>query len=102
MARPAPLPDGQVRIRLTGGHGNQSILARDRRGRDNWRSRRSPHIDRIMPRKPKPKPDNPEQFKRFIEMAREVEVDESPDALERALRNVIRRRSSEKKPKQKP
>jgi hypothetical protein len=50
----------------------------------------------------KPKPDNPEQFKRFTEMAREVEVDESPDALERALRNVIRRRSSEKKPKQKP
>jgi hypothetical protein len=26
-----------------------------------------------MPRKPKPQPDNPEQFKRFIEMAREVE-----------------------------
>lgn len=27
-----------------------------------------------MPRKPKPQPDNPEQFKRFIELTREVEV----------------------------
>jgi hypothetical protein len=42
-----------------------------------------------MPRKPAPKPDNPEQFKRFIETAREVEVDESPGALERALDRVI-------------
>jgi hypothetical protein len=44
-----------------------------------------------MPRKPAPKPDNPEQFKRFIETAREVEVDESPDALDRALERIIRR-----------
>lgn len=42
-----------------------------------------------------PKPDNPEQFKRFIEMAREVEVDESPDALDRAFNKVVR-------PKKKP
>jgi hypothetical protein len=28
-----------------------------------------------MPRKPKPPPDNPEQFKRYIDMAREVEAD---------------------------
>jgi hypothetical protein len=34
-----------------------------------------------MPRKPKSKPDNPEQFKRFLDVAREVEVDESPEAL---------------------
>jgi hypothetical protein len=72
-------------------HGNQSILARDRRGGDSWRSRRSPHIDRIMPRKPKLKPDNPEQFKRFLETAREVEVDENPKALDRAFRKVTRR-----------
>jgi hypothetical protein len=44
-----------------------------------------------MPRKPKPKPDNPEQFKRFIDMAREVEVDESPEALDRAFNKVVRR-----------
>jgi hypothetical protein len=43
-----------------------------------------------MSRKPKPKPDNPAQFKRFIDMAREVEADESPDALDRAFKKVIR------------
>jgi hypothetical protein len=37
------------------------------------------------------KPDNPEQFKRFIEMAREVEVDESPDAVDRAFDKVMGR-----------
>ncbi len=44
-----------------------------------------------MPRKPKPPPDDPEQFKRFIDMAREVEADESPDAIDRAFNKVIRR-----------
>jgi hypothetical protein len=33
----------------------------------------------------KAKPDNPDQSKRFINMAREVGADESPDALDRAL-----------------
>lgn len=47
-----------------------------------------------MPRKPKLQPDNPEQFKRFIDMAREVEVDESPDALDRAFNSVIPSRSA--------
>jgi hypothetical protein len=42
-----------------------------------------------MPRKPKPQPDDPEQFKRFIDMAREVEVDESPEALDRAFKKVV-------------
>jgi hypothetical protein len=42
-----------------------------------------------MPRKPKPPPDDPEQFKRFIDMAREVGADESPDALDRAFRKVV-------------
>jgi hypothetical protein len=43
-----------------------------------------------MPRKPKPKPDNPEQFKRFVDMAREVEADESSDAIDRAFDKIIR------------
>jgi hypothetical protein len=43
-----------------------------------------------MRRKPKPKPDNPEQFKRFIDMAREVGVDENPEALDRAFEKVIK------------
>jgi hypothetical protein len=48
-------------------------------------------ILRDMTRKPKPKPDNPDQFKRFIDMAREVEVDESPEALDKAFEKVTGR-----------
>jgi hypothetical protein len=52
-----------------------------------------------MPRKPKPKPDNPEQFKRFIDMARKVEVDESPEAFDRAFEIVVRAKKEKPKPK---
>jgi len=44
-----------------------------------------------MPRKP-PRPrqtTDPEQHKRFIATAREVEVDESPDAMDRAFKRVV-------------
>jgi hypothetical protein len=51
-----------------------------------------------MPRKPKPKPDNPEQFKRFIEMAREVGVDESPEAIDRGFERVVRSKRRSDKP----
>jgi hypothetical protein len=44
-----------------------------------------------MPRKPKPPPDDPEQLKRFKEMARQVEVDESEGAMDRAFNKVILR-----------
>jgi hypothetical protein len=40
--------------------------------------------------KPKPRQDDPAQSRRFIDMAREVEADESPEALEQALRKIIR------------
>ena len=45
-----------------------------------------------MPRKPqRPRPKNdPEQVKRFIDMAREVGVDEDPEAFDRAFRKVIK------------
>lgn len=45
-----------------------------------------------MPRKPpKPRPkSDPEQHKRFIDMAREVEVDERPGAMDRAFNKVVR------------
>lgn len=43
-----------------------------------------------MPRKPNPPPDDPEQSKRFIEAAREAEVDEDPKAFERALKKVAK------------
>jgi hypothetical protein len=44
-----------------------------------------------MPRKPpRPRKDSdPEQLKRFKEMAREVEVDESAEAFDRAFDKVV-------------
>ena len=39
-----------------------------------------------MPRKPKP--DNPEQFKRFIDMAREVGAEQPSPNFERVFRKV--------------
>ena len=44
-----------------------------------------------MPRKPTPKPknDDPAEYKRFIETAREVEADEDPKAMDRAFKRVV-------------
>jgi len=41
-----------------------------------------------MPRKPASKPDDPAQHKRFLDMAREVEVDEREGAFDRAFERV--------------
>jgi hypothetical protein len=41
-----------------------------------------------MARKPKPPPDDPEQSKRFIDMAREVEAEEPSRDFERVFRKV--------------
>ena len=41
-----------------------------------------------MPRKPKPQPDDPEQSKRFIDMAREVEAETPSPDFERVFRKV--------------
>jgi hypothetical protein len=43
-------------------------------------------------RKPAPPPnaDDPEQSRRFIDMAREIEADESPGATDRAFDKVIK------------
>jgi hypothetical protein len=54
-----------------------------------------------------PKPDDPAQHKRFIEMAREVEVDEQEGALDRVFKRIkpnisnrqSRTRSDAKRPK---
>lgn len=43
-----------------------------------------------MPRKPTPKPDDPEQSKRFIDMAREVEAAETKEEAERAFKKVAK------------
>jgi hypothetical protein len=45
-----------------------------------------------MPRKPAPKPDDPEQSKRFIETAEQIEADKSPKAFERAFEKVAKTR----------
>jgi hypothetical protein len=42
-----------------------------------------------MGRKPNPKPDDPEQSKRFIETAEEVGADADNEALERAFKKII-------------
>jgi hypothetical protein len=53
-----------------------------------------------MIRKPKPQPDNPEQVKRFIDMAHEVEADESDGAMDRAFSKVVRPgKPKDRKPK---
>ncbi len=51
-----------------------------------------------MTDKPKPpaKPDDPEQSKRFIDMAHEVEVDERPEAFDRAFESVAHPNNSPK------
>jgi len=51
-----------------------------------------------MPRKPKPKPDDPEQSKRFIKAAREYGTDETGEAFERVFKSVTSSSPSEKKP----
>ena len=44
-----------------------------------------------MPRKPKPPPDDPEQFKRFIDLAHEVGADGGdPKRFDRVLDKVAR------------
>ena len=46
-----------------------------------------------MSKKPAPKPDDPEQSKRFVETAKEVEADDDPEALEKALTRIAPMRS---------
>jgi hypothetical protein len=53
-----------------------------------------------MPRKSKPPPDNPEQSKRFIEAAREIGADESPEAFERVFKKVVRQKPAKPKRRQ--
>jgi hypothetical protein len=41
-----------------------------------------------MPRKPAPKPDDPEESQRFLDTAREVEASDDPKDFERAFAKV--------------
>jgi hypothetical protein len=49
-----------------------------------------------MPRKPKPKPDDPEQSKRFIDMAREVGAEQPSPDFERVFRKVAAQSKGER------
>lgn len=44
-----------------------------------------------MARNPSPKPDDAEQYRRFVDVAKELGVDENdPDAMDRAFERVVR------------
>lgn len=51
-----------------------------------------------MPRKPSPPPDDPEQFKRFIEIAREVGADSTQEEFDEAFRKIASRPPQRPKP----
>jgi hypothetical protein len=51
-----------------------------------------------MPRKPSPPPDDPEQSKRFIEIAREVGADGTEEEFDKAFRKLTLRRPQRLKP----
>jgi hypothetical protein len=42
-----------------------------------------------MARRPKPKPDDPEQSKRFIKAAREFGTDETGHAFDRVFKKIV-------------
>lgn len=48
-----------------------------------------------MANRPDPKPDNQEQLERFKQTAREVGVDETPGAFDKAFNSVIPQRSAQ-------
>lgn len=52
-----------------------------------------------MPKKPKPKPDDPKQSQRFIDMAREVEADGTKEEFDRAFEKIARAPKSDRRPK---
>jgi len=47
------------------------------------------HYLTSVPRKPKPPPDDPEQSKRFIDMAREIGADATKEEFERVFKKVV-------------
>jgi hypothetical protein len=47
-----------------------------------------------MGRKPNPKPDDPEQSKRFVDAAREAEADETEEGADRAFKKIRPSRKS--------
>jgi hypothetical protein len=54
------------------------------------------------PIKPSPTADDPEQYRRFVDMARQVEADETLGATDRAFEKVVRPKSSARGDKNQP
>lgn len=54
-------------------------------------------IGESMPGKQKPNRDDPEQSKRFIEIAKEVGADDDVEALERAFKKITSKPSKDQK-----
>jgi hypothetical protein len=54
-----------------------------------------------MPRKPKPKPDDPDQSKRFIDLAHELKAEGDKDSFERTFRKVASAPKTSREPKTK-
>lgn len=52
-----------------------------------------------MPTRKPPLPDDPEQYRRFLETAKEVEADESPDAMDRVFDKLKPTLKGERNPK---
>jgi hypothetical protein len=44
-----------------------------------------------MERKPKPKPDDPAQYKRFLEAAKKAEADDTKEGADRAFKKIASR-----------
>lgn len=42
-----------------------------------------------MSRKPKPKPDDPAEYERFLETAKAVEASDDPKTFERAFKKIV-------------
>jgi hypothetical protein len=49
-----------------------------------------------MPRKPKPPPDDPQQSKRFIKIAREAGADSTKEEFDRAFKKVATAKDNKK------
>jgi len=53
----------------------------------------------LMNNKPKPKPDDPAQYKRFLEAAREAGAEESGEAADQAFKQIVKPKAETKKPR---
>lgn len=50
-----------------------------------------------MPRKPKPKADDPDEYKRFVEAAKQLEADQDSKAFEKAFDKIAKPKLQKKR-----